>query len=96
MCGKKFFKILKKIPKFFKKRLDKTGKSVIIIIERGKKTRKENKTMTRQEIEAKIEELETREFYLKMKDFWSRSDFDYNDKLHREIRELKEQLKGIE
>ena len=52
--------------------------------------------MTRQEIEARIEELETREFYLKMKDRWSRSDFDYNDKLHREIRELKEQLKVIE
>ena len=52
--------------------------------------------MTRQEIEARIEELETRDFYLKMKDRWNRSDFDLSEKLHREIRELKEQLKGIE
>ena len=48
--------------------------------------------MTRQEIEKKIEELENRRFFLAMKDFWDRKDFELDDKLYDEIRELKKEL----
>lgn len=48
--------------------------------------------MTREEITAKIEDLEERKFFLDMKDRWARSDYDYYDKLTSEIRELEKLL----
>jgi len=48
--------------------------------------------MTREEMVKRIDELETRQFYLAMKDRWSNADFDLDRKLSREIRELKAQI----
>lgn len=44
---------------------------------------------------ARLEELETRTFMHQMKDHWDNDDFEYNRKLNREIKELKEQLKAL-
>ncbi len=52
--------------------------------------------MTRQEIEKRIDEIKTAEFFLQMKDRWSRADFDLSDKHHREIMELKKMLEEVE
>lgn len=48
--------------------------------------------MTREEITKRIDKLETRRFYLAMKDMWNNSDYALEDKLCREIRALKAQL----
>lgn len=63
-----------------------------IIKEREEDKRKENKTMTRQEIEKKIETLEKRRFFLNMKDGWNYNDFQLDDKLKKEIEELEKML----
>lgn len=48
--------------------------------------------MTRQEIEKRIEDLETRRFTLAMCDRWTQEDYDLDDKLLDEIRTLQAQL----
>ena len=52
--------------------------------------------MTKAEIEARLKKVEYAEFILQMKDTWSRSDYDEDDRLRREIRELKKQLAEME
>lgn len=52
--------------------------------------------MTKAEIEARLKKVEYAEFILQMKDMWSRSDYDEDDRLRREIRELKKQLAEME
>lgn len=56
--------------------------------------RKEVKTMAREEIIKKIDNLETERFYLKMKDHWSSNDFEYDRELYYQIRELKKTLES--
>lgn len=48
--------------------------------------------MTREEIKARIEDLEERRFYMKMKDRWTREDFDWDMETFREIRRLEKML----
>ena len=48
--------------------------------------------MTQKEIKEKIDDLETRKFYLAMKDRWNSKDYDYNRELAKQIKELKELL----
>ena len=43
----------------------------------------------------RLEELETEKFMLQMADHWTQEDYSYNNKLSKEIRELKEQLKAL-
>lgn len=50
-------------------------------------------TYTRKEIENRIEELETRKFYLDMVDRWTPEDYEYNRQLCAEILSWKELLK---
>lgn len=50
--------------------------------------------MTREEMMNRIEELETARFYLAMKDRWNNEDFQTDDRLYRELRELKQKVKG--
>ncbi len=48
--------------------------------------------MTTKEIKDKIEELESKKFYLAMKDRWDAEDYQYDRELFREIQELKAML----
>lgn len=48
--------------------------------------------MTKEEIKAKIEELETRKFMNNMVDRWTWENMKINEQLVKEIRELKAQL----
>lgn len=48
--------------------------------------------MTKEEIKAKIEELETRKFMNNMVDRWTWENMKINEQLAKEIRELKAQL----
>lgn len=48
--------------------------------------------MTREQIEAKIEDLKESIFILAMDDHWSRDDYDRDRKMHSELRELEKQL----
>ena len=50
--------------------------------------------MTREEIMEKIDSLETEQFYLKMKDYWTSNDFEHDRELYHQIRELKKALKS--
>ena len=56
--------------------------------------RKKVKTMAREEMIKKIDELETERFYLKMKDHWSSNDFEHDRELYYQIRELKKAVVG--
>ena len=49
--------------------------------------------MTREEIKARIEDLEERRFYLAMKDRWTRDDFTWDMETFREILRLEKMLK---
>ena len=49
--------------------------------------------MNRQEIEARIEALENKDFILQMKDRWNERDEEEHRNNRREIRELKEMIK---
>lgn len=49
--------------------------------------------MTRTEIEARIDTLETRAFYINMVDHWTREDRELLHKVEQEIKELKALLK---
>lgn len=51
--------------------------------------------MTREEINKRMEELENARFFLAMKDRWDRRDYEADDKMFRELLELKEQLKKM-
>lgn len=51
--------------------------------------------MTREEIEKKIEDLETKIFYNLMADHWSTEDFEYDRKLRGEVLELKKILENL-
>lgn len=51
--------------------------------------------MTREEIIKRMNEIETKRFYLKMKDFWDRKDFETDDKWFKEWFELKKELEKI-
>ena len=48
--------------------------------------------MTREEIKARIEDLEERRFYLAMKDKWTRDDFTWDMETFREILRLEKML----
>lgn len=48
--------------------------------------------MTREELEARLEEVEDARFDLKMKDRWSSADYRLNDKLFEERQALKEAI----
>ena len=50
---------------------------------------------TREEITARIENLEHKKFILAMKDMWNDKDFDEDRAYEREIRELEAELKNI-
>lgn len=64
--------------------------------DRGKnkpeKKERENKTMTREQAQNRIEELENERFYLAMKDFWSSEDFKEDDKMFNEIFKLQKEF----
>ena len=49
--------------------------------------------MTREQAMQRYEELETKSFFLAMKDNWTRADFDEDDKMFREMLMLKETYK---
>lgn len=51
--------------------------------------------MTREEITKRMEEIETRRFYLAMKDRWTREDFATDDKWFAEWLNLKNELVKI-
>ena len=68
-----------------------------IIRKRKENTKeKENKTMTKEEIIKRMEEIERDRFFLAMADHWTRADFDRDDKLFKEWLKLKNQLKEME
>lgn len=48
--------------------------------------------MTKEELQKQIERLEDRLFYHKMKDHWTKEDFDYADEMELELSILKEKL----
>ena len=48
--------------------------------------------MTRKEINERIEQIERRQFYLMMKDFWNAKDFELDRQYTRELKELKAKL----
>lgn len=62
------------------------------IIKKRQENKKENKTMNKQEIEKRIEELENRRFFLQMKDYWNFNDYRQDDELKEEIKNLKKML----
>lgn len=51
--------------------------------------------MMREKIEKRIDELESARFFLAMKDRWDRRDYEADDKMFKELLELKEQLKKM-
>lgn len=69
--------------------LDKPEKLLYNII---RKREKENKKMTREMIKEEIDKLETRLFFLNMKDRWNGSDYVLHRELNKNIRELKKAL----
>lgn len=48
--------------------------------------------MTKQEMQKRIEELEKERFYLAMADRWTSNDYQLDNKLFKEITELKEKM----
>ena len=63
-------------------------KYVIIIIEK----RKEIHTMTREQIEKRINELKNRKFALAMCDRWTQEDYDLDKELFEKINKLEKEL----
>lgn len=63
------------------------------IIKERENTKERRKEMNRQEIEARIEALENKDFILQMKDRWNERDEEEHRNNRREIRELKEMIK---
>lgn len=90
--------MIEKNSKKLKKTIDKlTGFCYIIIREReeNKLAEREDKTMTRQEIEKALKENERHQFFIQMADRWDRKDYEIIKKLEKEERELKEMLKNL-
>ena len=52
--------------------------------------------MTKQEIIKKLDELDRKQFMLMMADHWDRCDFDENNRLTREMAELRKMLEAAE
>lgn len=52
--------------------------------------------MTREEIEKRIDELESDNFYLQMKDMWNGDDYERDRKQKQKIKEYKQMLKEME
>ncbi len=52
--------------------------------------------MSREEIEGKIKNLESSQFFLAMKDHWSSSDFSKDNHYTSEIRKLRQELENME
>lgn len=50
--------------------------------------------MTREEIINRIETLEDKMFYLKMKDHWTARDFELDRVMNNEVRKLKRELEN--
>ncbi len=48
---------------------------------------------TREEMNKRLEQLETRAFYINMVDHWTREDRDMLAQVEKEIKEIKEMLK---
>ena len=48
------------------------------------------------EIKREIDEIESSDFYLQMKDHWSNDDFRIHETYQKRIRELREKLKEME
>ena len=68
---------------------------VLLSQERGRNKKKGKvKTMTREEIINRIETLENKMFYLKMKDHWTPNDFETDRKMYYEVKELKKELEN--
>lgn len=51
--------------------------------------------MTMKEINDRLAKLVEQEFYLQMKDRWTPDDYETDRKMNEEIRQLKEELKGL-
>ena len=51
--------------------------------------------MTREELEARLEEVEDRRFYLNMKDRWSSEDYALDNKLFEERLAIKKALEKL-
>lgn len=49
-------------------------------------------TMTKNEMQTRIDDLEKRRFYLSMKDSWDADDYDYDRKMFAEVLELKKAM----
>ena len=52
--------------------------------------------LTPEMIKREIDEIESSDFYLQMKDHWSDDDFHIHDTYQKRIRELREKLKEME
>lgn len=52
--------------------------------------------LTPEMIKREIDEIESSDFYLQMKDHWSNDDFRIHDTYQKRIRELREKLKEME
>jgi rRNA maturation endonuclease Nob1 len=52
--------------------------------------------LTPEMIEREIDEIESSDFYLQMKDHWSNDDFRIHDTYQKRIKELREKLKEME
>lgn len=51
--------------------------------------------MTKEEMLKRMDEIETRRFYLAMKDRWDRSDYETDDKWFREWLDLKKKVEEM-
>jgi rRNA maturation endonuclease Nob1 len=52
--------------------------------------------LTPEMIKREIDEIESSDFYLQMKDHWSNDDFRIHDTYQKRIKELREKLKEME
>ena len=59
----------------------------------NQKREREDKTMTKQEIEKRIEEIEDRIWWINMADRYTYEDRQILNKLYKELRKLREELK---
>lgn len=89
-----FLLSVQQVKNFFEKGLDngeglRYNKSVR---RASKPNKKEDATMTKQEITARINELDKEQFFLMMKDMWDRRDYARDAELTREIQALQKLL----
>lgn len=50
------------------------------------------KELTLTQLKAKLEELENKDFMLKMVDTWTSEDYRYSDELHQQIKAVKNEI----